>query len=61
MKLSMLYENGHWETFKRHPGQLGNSGKTRKRYKKQEMSFLTHPEDRKKFVHWGHKKSKDRK
>jgi len=50
MKLKQLYEQGHWQVYKPHPGRLGGSGKTRS---KQRISFLTKPSDREKFIHWG--------
>jgi len=52
MELKVLYEDGHWEPVAGHPGLLGaksarssTTGKGKRR-----LSFLTHPEDRERFL-----------
>jgi hypothetical protein len=52
----MLYEQ-YWQPIADHPGQLG---KLDKRAKKNDKSFLVHPEDRKRWLKWfGGKKIKE--
>lgn len=48
MKLSLLHED-FWQPIGDHPGQLG---KLDKRAKKNDKSFLVHPEDRKRWLKW---------
>lgn len=48
MRLKAIYED-HWQPIGNHPGQLG---KKDKRAKKNDMSFLVHPEDRKRWLKW---------
>lgn len=48
MKLTLLYED-FWQPIADHPGQLG---KLDKRAKKNDKSFLVHPEDRKRWLKW---------
>lgn len=57
MHLSALYES-YWQPIADHPGQLG---KLDKRAKKNDKSFLVHPEDRKRWLKWfsGGKKIKE--
>jgi hypothetical protein len=57
MKLNLLYED-YWQPIADHPGQLG---KLDKRAKKNDKSFLVHPEDRKRWLKWfsGSKKIKE--
>jgi len=58
MKLSTLYEDGHWRPISGYPGSLVKKKKKKGEKRRREMSFLTHPEDRGKFVRWGKKKVK---
>lgn len=57
MRLKSLFED-HWQPISNHPGQLG---KLDKRAKKNDKSFLVHPEDRKRWLKWfgGGKKIKE--
>lgn len=56
MRLKSIYED-HWQPISNHPGKLG---KRDKRAKKNDMSFLVHPEDRKRWLKWfGGKKIKE--
>jgi hypothetical protein len=57
MRLSSLHE-AYWQPISNHPGQLG---KLDKRAKKNDKSFLVHPEDRKRWLKWfsGGKKIKE--
>lgn len=48
MRLNALYES-YWQPIANHPGQLG---KRDKRAKKNDKSFLVHPEDRKRWLKW---------
>jgi hypothetical protein len=48
MKLTLLHE-AYWQPIADHPGQLG---KLDKRAKKNDKSFLIHPEDRKRWLKW---------
>lgn len=53
MKLSALYEDGHWTI----PGGMPyDIRKTKK--KKRDMSFLKEPGDRDRFLGWSRKKKK---
>lgn len=54
MKLVLLHE-GHWMPISGYPNSIV---KTKK--KKRQMSFLTHPEDREKFLKWSSGKKKKR-
>lgn len=55
MKLSILHEAGHWKTVS---GSGYTDPKSNKKIekKKRDLSMLTHPEDRQRFVNWGKKK-----
>lgn len=57
MRLRSLHED-YWQPIADHPGQLG---KLDKRAKKNDKSFLVHPEDRKRWLKWfsGGKKIKE--
>jgi hypothetical protein len=57
MRLTSLHE-AYWQPIADHPGQLG---KLDKRAKKNDKSFLVHPEDRKRWLKWfgGGKKIKE--
>src|SRR5882672_1947233 len=57
MRLEAIYED-YWQPIANHPGQLG---KKDKRAKKNDMSFLVHPDDRKRWLKWfnGKKKIKE--
>lgn len=56
MRLTSLHED-YWQPIANHPGQLG---KLDKRAKKNDKSFLVHPEDRKRWLKWfGGKKIKE--
>ena len=48
MRLTSLHED-YWQPIADHPGQLG---KLDKRAKKNDKSFLVHPEDRKRWLKW---------
>jgi len=49
MRLSLLYEQGHWEPLSGHPGKLGTD-KRKRRTKR--ISFLVNPSDRERFLNW---------
>lgn len=58
MKLSKLYEDGHWRPISGYPGSLVKKKKLKGKKRSDEMSFIAHPGTARRFRRWGKKKVK---